>query len=49
LLQQLQVYQQRGGTIVMVTHEQALIERVATQHWRIEAGELHVQQEEIVC
>lgn len=40
LLEMLQAYQQEGTTILMVTHDQKIVEHFATRVWKIEDGSL---------
>lgn len=44
VLDQLRAFQHQGGTIVMVTHEQAMIDKYATQHWHVKAQGIQIQQ-----
>lgn len=46
ILEQLQAFQKSGGTIVMVTHEKAIVDHCASQHWHITAGEIQIQSKE---
>jgi ATP-binding cassette subfamily F protein 3 len=39
-----QVLAEFGGTILLVTHDRYLVERLATQIWRIEGGQLHISE-----
>ncbi|MBM7841021.1 energy-coupling factor transport system ATP-binding protein [Alkalihalobacillus xiaoxiensis] len=41
LLKKLESYRAQGGTILMVTHDQQIVEHFATHEWIIEAGEHH--------
>lgn len=45
LLKKLESYRAQGGTILMVTHDQQIVEHFATHEWIIEAGEHHTTKE----
>lgn len=47
LLEWLEMYRQRGTTIVMVTHDEQIVKHFATRRWKIENGRL-IADEQLV-